>query len=261
MMSEHPLDAPEIVSRLFYPRSAQRGSSTIPNTQDGVVMIDPQEAIMIGYRMYQPETPEAVILLFHGNGEVAADYDFIAGQYLSMNVIFIVADFRGYGWSSGMPLTSTLLTDAEVVAKALPEILGERDSLPKYIMGRSLGSAPAVHLAYTFPDLFKGLILESGFSDMPSVLRHLQIPVDLSRVTDMPIGNAKRLESVAMPLLVIHGEADNLLPIENGEKLFAASVAENKTFLRVRGAGHNDILMRAGASYFDALKKLMNETR
>ncbi len=260
-MSEHPLDAREIVTRLFYPRSAMRDSSIIPNTQDGVVMIDPQEAIMIGYRMYQLEKPEAVILFFHGNGEVAADYDFIAGQYLKLNVIFIVADYRGYGWSSGMPLTSTLLSDAEAVAKALPDILGVHDSLPKYIMGRSLGSAPAVHLAYTFPDRFKGLILESGFSDMPSVMRQLQIPVDLSRVTDMPVGNAKRLESITMPLLVIHGEADNLLPIENGEKLFAASPAQNKTFLPVRGAGHNDILMRAGASYFDALEKLMNETR
>lgn len=253
------LDAPEIVNRLFYPRPARRDTSTVPRTQDGTIRVD--DNVRLGYRLYRPENPRAVIVFFHGNGEVASDYDFIAPHYFNIRAALMVVDYRGYGWSNGSPLTSTLLTDAEAVIPALPDALGESlNTLSKYVMGRSLGSAPAIHLAYKFPDTFKGLIVESGFADMPSVVRHLGIPVDLSQISDLPIANARRMQEITLPSVVIHGEDDHLLPIENGEKLHDAATHANKVFLRIAGAGHNNIMYRAGRMYFDAISLLIDKT-
>src|SRR5690606_18733914 len=104
-MSEHPLDNPKIVNNLFYPRPAIQGNSHIPNTQDGHIPVDAH--IQLGYRLYQPETARCVIVFFHGNGEVASDYDDVAGEYLRMGCAFLVVDYRGYGWSTGRPRTTT----------------------------------------------------------------------------------------------------------------------------------------------------------
>lgn len=253
-MSEHPLDAPEITSKLFYPRRAKQGSSDYPYAKDGLIPVDAE--VSLGYRYFPVQSAKRVVLYFHGNGEVAADYDFIAPLYLATGTAMLVVDYRGYGWSSGQPLTTTLLSDAEAVLPELEAILGDAATLPRYIMGRSLGSAPATHLAHSAQERFAGLIIEAGFADMPSVFRRLQIPVDLSKISDMPIGNARRMQEIAIPTLVIHGEDDFLLPVENGQKLYDAAAAIQKTLVRIPGAGHNDLLSRrAQPIYFDALKR------
>jgi pimeloyl-ACP methyl ester carboxylesterase len=255
-MSSHPLDDPAIVSRLFYPRSANPKHSLISGSKSGTIPV--ADEFVLGYRLYVPEDPTCVILFFHGNGEVASDYDLISQAFSTVDAALLVVDYRGYGWSTGSPLTTTLLTDAEAVLPALPGILQSTklDQLPLLVMGRSLGSAPAVHLAYKFPERFKGLIIESGFADMPSVFHNLRIPVDLSKVTDLPIGNVQRMEEIRLPLLVLHGENDTLLPVENGQKLFDASPNPGKMLFRIPHAGHNDILQHSRI-YFGALARFI----
>jgi len=253
-MSNHPLDDPAIVSRLFYPRRAIQGRSEFRGAKDGLVSV--ADGVSLGYRYFALVAAKRVLLYFHGNGETAADYDYIAPLYAGMDTALLVVDYRGYGWSNGQPLTSTLLTDGESVPPALEGILGDEHTLPLYLMGRSLGSGPAIHLAHKLPDHFAGLIVESGFADMPSVFRRLQIPVDLDTISDLPVGNAKRMASIHLPTLVIHGEEDRVLPVENGQKLYDASAASHKRLLRVPGAGHNDLLSRASReAYMGALQQ------
>src|SRR5260221_6840943 len=93
----------------------------------------------------------------------------------------------------------------------------------RYVMGRSLGSAPAIHLAHAHPESFRGLILESGFADVPSLLRQLGVAPEIVDKTGDESGNMRKLSELKMPLLVIHGEQDVLLPIEHGERLYQAS--------------------------------------
>jgi pimeloyl-ACP methyl ester carboxylesterase len=258
-MSTHPLDDPAIISLLFYPRPAQPGSSRVPNTRDGTIPV--LGDIVLGHRLYNPENPTCVVLFFHGNGEVASDYDDISQGYFACDAALLIVDYRGYGWSTGTPLTTALLTDAEAVLPVLSDILKPAGlfDLPVFIMGRSLGSAPAIHLAHAAPDRFAGLIIESGFADMPSVFRNLGIPVDLSKVTDLPVANTRRMQEIDLPLLVIHGENDTLLPVENGQQLFDASPVDNKTILRVPRAGHNDLLYYGFRIYFGALARFIQE--
>ena len=259
-MNTHPLDDRRIISNLFYPRAIKPGKSRVPNTTDGTIPIT--DDIVLGYRLYQPANPTALVMYFHGNGEVASDHDRIAPLYFDLNAAFLIIDYRGYGWSTGSPLTSTLLTDGDYAMQALPHILPAAiQTLPKFIMGRSLGSAPAVYLAHQYPDQFQGLIIESGFADMPSVFQRLGIPVDLSQLSHIPIANALRMEEINMPVLVIHGEQDSLLPIENGEKLYDSAACTQKTFVRIPGAGHNDLLFYGMDRYFGGIAQFMREAQ
>jgi hypothetical protein len=254
-MLEQLLDSPMVTSMLFYPRPARPGASGIPNTRDGTFAV--ADGVHLGYRLFRPADPAGVILFFHGNGEIAADYDPIAPFFFAINAALLVVDYRGYGWSSGRPLTSALIRDAEAIMPSLPDALDDLAAKPLYVMGRSLGSAPASHLAYRLPERFRGVILESAFADMPSVVARLGLPIALPIGDDLPLNNIGKIAQSDLPLLVIHGERDQLLPVENGQRLYDASPAPRKRILRVPGAGHNDVMVADTDAYFGTIRDLI----
>lgn len=249
------LDNPLIVNNLFYPRADSPGSSQ-PNVSDGSIPV--ADGVALGYRLYRHAHATPVILYFHGNGEIASDYDNLAPEFLRAGASLLVVDYRGYGWSGGKPLVSTLLTDAEKVVPALPGLLGRADA-PLFVMGRSLGSAPAVHLAAAQPAAIKGLIIESGFAHEPSLFRRLQIPDALLQAVPSVFGNEGKMANIHLPLLVIHGQRDTLIPPENGQALYDASPSAHKTIVTIPGAGHNDLLYYGMERYFAALTAFVRE--
>jgi len=259
----HPLDHPQITSHLFFPRKAQPHTKPVNNTFDGSIQLPDDESI--GYRLHVKTPDSPLIVYFHGNGEVVSDYDTIARMYHDIGASLLVVDYRGYGWSTGAPLTSKMLPDAAATLKALPDILqtaGVGD-IPIFIKGRSLGSAPAIYLALTAPESFKGLIIESGFADTPSLFKRLRIavPDDIADDDTLPINNISKMKRIVLPLLVIHGEEDQLLPVTHGQALFDASSVTGKTILRIPGAGHNDLLWVGKQRYFSVLSQFIQNYR
>lgn len=256
----HLLDNPLILQGVFFPRQAEMNPNAFPNQFDGLIPVD--EHIQLGYRLYKHSNTAPLLLYFHGNGEVASDYNGIAKLYHEIGLSLLVVDYRGYGWSSGKPLITTMLSDAAKAVEAIPQILQQAQidaNVSRFIMGRSLGSAPAIYVAYRFPDVFKALIIESGFADAPSVFKRLGvlIPESLHNNFELPISNTRKLEQVTMPLLVIHGTVDRVLPYENGLALFNASSSEDKKMLPIHGAGHNDLMMFGKKDYFGAIQVLV----
>ncbi|MBN1309857.1 MAG: alpha/beta fold hydrolase [Anaerolineae bacterium] len=246
------LDNPLILSFLFHPRPAQPGTSRLDNAIDGTIPVD--DDMVLGYRLYAHEPGAPIILFFHGNAEIAPDYEDIAPLYHHAGASLMIVDYRGYGWSTGKPLVSTLLSDTEAVHKALPGILAAAvlaDS-PVVVMGRSLGSACAIHLASRHPGDLRGLIIESGFAYVVPLLARLGLPIMGDADINDPINNIGKMCSISLPLLIIHGESDTLIPVEEGQALYDASPAKLKTIKRVRGAGHNDLLYYA-EEYFAAM--------
>lgn len=252
------LDNPLVLSILFYPRAASPGGGR-EGVYDGTIPVE--DDVVLGYRLYTHEPGGPVILYFHGNGEIASDYDSIAPAYHRAGTSFLVVDYRGYGWSTGRPLVSALLSDVEAVEKALPEILGRANLSggALLVMGRSLGSACAIHMAHEYPELFKGLIIESGFSHTIPLMARLGIPTEtLANIPD-PIGNVRKMQAIGVPLLVIHGEHDTLIPVENGQALYDASPSTLKRIVRIARAGHNDLLYYGLDRYFAAIAEFVSE--
>jgi pimeloyl-ACP methyl ester carboxylesterase len=202
-----------------------------------------------------------VIIYFHGNGEIAPDYDYSAGEYRRAGASLLVIDYRGYGWSTGRPLASTLLSDAEQAADVLPDILDAvgYGTAPLFLMGRSLGSAPAIHLAHRNEDRYRGLIIESGFSMMIPLLARLGLVVPQISGAPDPLGNLDKMREIGLPLLVIHGENDQLIPVSNGQALYDASPADLKRIKRIPYAGHNDLQMVAVDEYFAAIGDFLRD--
>ncbi len=254
------LDNPLVLSTLFYPRPAQPGNSRVEDTHDGTIPV--ADDTVLGYRLYahQPDAP--ILLYFHGNGEIASDHDLFAPHYRSAGVSLLVVDYRGYGWSTGSPKVSTLISDVDPIMAALPDIAKEAglSASTLLVMGRSLGSAPAIHAAHTYPDRFRGIIIESGFARAMRLLARLGLPPIVTDRLPDPVGNDRKLSELDLPLLIIHGENDSLLPISHAQQLYDASPATDKTLLRIHGAGHNDLLAIGMDRYFDAIASFMQRT-
>lgn len=249
---------PIINQMIFYPRQAPKGVGLLDGAVDGVIAVDGAE---LGYRFY-PSGQPAVLLYFHGNGEIVHDHDMSAHSYRQAGASLLVVDYRGYGWSTGKPTVGTLLPDAEAVVEAVPGILKE-NNLPNanlFVMGRSLGSLTAVHVAHQFSERFKGLIIESGIANSKTIMmRLLGLPAHALDAIKDPMDNVRKIEQTDLPLLVIHGEEDSLIPVSNAQALFDASPAEGKSLLRVPKAGHNDLLYHAADAYFAAIEMLLRQ--
>jgi len=261
-MSQHPLDNPQITGALFFPRRAVPQKSPTNAWQDGTIQVD--DTVKVGYRFFIHQADSPVMLFFHGNGEVASDYVGIADFYAShAGVSLLVVDYRGYGWSTGRPLTTRMLPDAKVVLDKLPKVLeaaNVKPDVPLFVKGRSLGSAPAIYLGLVASDRFKGMIIESGYADAPSLFRRLgfAIPENIKSDDTLPINNAEKIKRVQLPLLVIHGTDDAIIPVAHGKELHSNSPIEDKRLVVITGAGHNNLIGVAFETYFSAIGEFVN---
>ena len=154
------LDDPRVVDVLFHPRP-----DTGPNSGPDL-KIPVTDTITLGANLYLAQESSPVIVLFHGNGEVASDYAAIAELYVERNITLMVVDYRGYGFSGGEPTGSALLRDARAAFHhVLPQLQDFGMSTQSmFVMGRSLGSAAAIEIASSVRHNLAGLIIESGFA-------------------------------------------------------------------------------------------------
>lgn len=251
----HPmLDQPEVLRVLFYPRREYPFTSEPPGAHPVAVEVEP--GINVGGRLYVagPEAP--AILFFHGNGEIAADYDEIAPLYTRLGITLLVADYRGYGTSGGTPTGSNLLTDAVTVFDAVDDIFEDHRLTPSrlYVMGRSLGSAAAIDVAVHAGERLAGLIIESGGWDAVALLARLGVRVQGGEENRDGFGNRAKIGRITIPTLIIHGENDLLIPPTDGRELYRASGAQDKQLVLIPGAGHNDLIIVGMAQYFGAIR-------
>jgi len=274
---------------LFHPRQAEprvdcndKPAWAIDGMQifDGSCHIgeyDGYPAARIGYRMLVNRTtpPEDTPLLvyYHGNGEICTEYTFYAGLYQKFPVTLMVFDYRAYGWSTGEPQMGCLTKDPVMCMRKLPELL-EMHKLPwpwpapLILMGRSLGSAVAGRLIGHFPDMFDGLIIDSGtandkeqhYSDMLawsgphkeetesafSAMRELvqeSLPVgcEIGQSLIAPLGTCDSIRGYRGLVLVIHGVNDFIVPPVNGKRNYDAATHSYGRALVELPADHNNL--------------------
>ena len=96
------MDRPEILERLFFPRRELPEEARPGSGMPHVVKV--AEDVSIGCRFYPSTKSGPSLLYFHGNGEIAADYDYVAPLYQERGINLFVADYRGYGAATGVPV-------------------------------------------------------------------------------------------------------------------------------------------------------------
>jgi hypothetical protein len=257
MANLHKLDRPEISRVLFHPRTS--GRDTPPQAKDLSFEVEP--GIAIGCRLFTAEKNSPLVFFFHGNGEIVPDYDPVGPHYTAQGLNFLVADFRGYGWSAGTPSAGTLLEDAGKIYEKATAWLAENGYTGKiFVMGRSLGSGCAIDLAYRFEEMTSGLIIESGFAETLPLLRTLGVDPEALDIEEKDcFNNEEKISKVTMPTYILHGQRDSLIPLSHAYGLHAASGARVKELQIVPGADHNSIMTVAGVMYFQAIKGFIDK--
>lgn len=252
------MDEPEILRRLFFPRRELPGEAVSGGAEELSIVVD--RDISVGCRFYPAGESAPAVLFFHGNGEIAADYDYVAPLYRKRPLNLFVADYRGYGKSGGTPGCAALVADCRPLFEGFVSFLRDRGYTGGlFVMGRSLGSAAAIEVAYRHQDRLKGLIVESGFAGETSQLDRLGV----THLFDHPerivgFGNDIKIREVRIPTLVIHGEWDDIIPAEEGRRLLELSGASEKKSLFIPNAGHNDLLDVAPEEYMAAIELFCN---
>ena len=179
--------------------------------------------------------PRAIILYAHGNGGNVGMWGHVARQLRDRNkVAILVFDYRGYGRSEGTPSEQGVLMDARAARAWLARRTGVAEK-EIVLMGRSLGGGVAVDLAAN--DGARGLVLQSTFTSLPDVAA--------TRMPVAPMLMKYRFDSLSKiakyhgPVLISHGDADGLIPFEQGKRLFATA-NEPKQFFAIPRGDHND---------------------
>lgn len=254
------LDKPEITSILFYPRSYY--SHCIESQEVITLQIPVDDNVFIDGRIYcSPEANTAVILYFHGNGETVSDYDGIAPYYTKLGLTLFVVDYRGYGLSSSSPTATTLISDATAIYHQINQILGQQDikNPSIFVMGRSLGSAAAIEVAYQAGQNISGLIIESGFAYTFDLLYRLGGFSFYLPSEDNGFRNLEKIGYITVPCLFIHGKQDNIIPITDTLALQRACRAHYKLTLTISQASHNDLFSCGLLNYFNAIYRFIRD--
>ncbi len=248
------LDKPEILQFIFYPRKDLFETSAAANVIAGTIPVD--EAVSVSYCFYFSGRRYPNILFFHGNGEVASDYGPIGSIYNQIGANLFVADYRGYGRSGGNPTLTNMIKDAHPLFEGFKRVLKEKGfSGSFFLMGRSLGSASAIELSSNYQSQLSGLIIESGFANMFNLFGYLGFPLKALGISvpETP-SNLGLIRKISLPTLVMHGEYDQIVPVEEGRALYETIASKDKRLLIIPGVDHNTIFMGGMKQYIQALK-------
>jgi len=183
------------------------------------------------------EQPKGHALLLHGN---AGNVTLLAETLRTLNrrhkLAVLALDYRGFGKSEGQPSEQGLYQDARAARHWLAdkEHIAEGDVI---LMGVSLGGAVAVDLAAR--EGARGLVLANTFTSLPAAAQQ-QVPwLPMGLVLSTRMDSLSKIENYHGPLLISHGEADEVVPYSHGQALYAAAPGPKK-LITVAGGKHND---------------------
>lgn len=198
---------------------------------------------------FVPGEKEITWLWFHGNaGNISYRLENMKLLHHRLALNIFIFGYRGYGRSQGKPTEQGTYLDAEAALAYLhsrPDV--NRDKI--IFFGRSLGSAVAVELATKHRCL--GLILESPPTSLVGLMRRLFPSLDQD---ELPIkyDSLSKIKHINVPLLVLHGDCDEVVPYRWGRELYEAA-NEPKRFYTIANAGHNDTYLVGGEGYIAAI--------
>jgi fermentation-respiration switch protein FrsA (DUF1100 family) len=214
------------------------------NTSDGVTLH--------GWWLEHPE-PRGQVVYFHGNGGNLSLWLDVFTDIHRRGFSILAVDYRGYGASTGSPSEKGVYLDAEATIRYFAEHL-RRENLPTIYWGRSLGSSVAAYAASrSAPD---ALILESPFPDVRTLLAGNPLMLGLSLFATYRFAASDHLNEYRGPLLVIHGDADSVIPFAAGRKVFERAPSQQKTFIALKDADHNDMYARRD-DYWPAIERFL----
>ena len=208
---------------------------------------------------FVPGDSETTLLWLHGNaGNIGGRLDNLRMLHDALGLSVLIFDYRGYGQSGGVPSEAAMYEDAEAALEFLRSDKGLDPVESIVLFGRSLGGAVAVETAARRS--VRGVVLESAFTSIRDMARrtHPYLPSSLvMRMIESRFDALSRIPDVRSPVLILHGDRDDLVPADHARRLFDAAAGPKSLYL-IGGASHNDTYLVGGAPYFDALRTFID---
>ncbi len=197
---------------------------------------------LVAWYRAPPEEAASVMVLFHGNAGTIADRAFKAEAFAQAGLGVLLVEYRGYGGNPGAPSETGFYEDARAAARFLE---GRGIARGRWVLyGESIGAGPALELARALSasgqGVAGGVILEAAFTSTAAVAaRHYWFLPTRLIVRDR-FENADKIAHIGAPLLILHGERDEIVPAAHARRLFELA-REPKSLTLVSEAGHNNL--------------------
>ena len=244
-------------SMLFYPARGQHVTPAQVGLSYEERFVTTEDGVRVQtWWLPAAERGTTTVITFHGNAGTVADRLPWIQTVVEAGVSVLAVEYRGYGDSEGRPSEEGLAADARAglaLARELAAARGDRI----VVHGRSLGGAVAIRLASDVAGAapaLDGVIVESTFTALRDMANRSGIPL-ASHLVAYEFASVDRIVESPVPLLVVHGEADELIPVAMGERLVerARAAGREVTWLSVPGGTHNDTWFVGGRRYWDAV--------
>jgi fermentation-respiration switch protein FrsA (DUF1100 family) len=225
----------------YFPESYRTAPAAagLPEAEEVVVDTADGERVLLWH--LPPRGDKPVILYLHGNGGALRHRVDRFRALTADGTGLIALSYRGYSGSTGRPTEAGLLEDAAAAyAFAAARYPPERIAL----WGESLGSGVAVALAAEKP--VGRVVLEAGFSSAADIGAGVYWYVPVRLLMKDQFRSDQRIKRVTAPVLILHGELDDVIPVAYGERLFTMVPGE-KRMIRYPGGYHGDSDRHGGA--------------
>jgi len=248
-MTQSVLDHELLSQRYFFPRRKELENTFWVEHGD----------IRLSCYYHQPFPDAKTVIYFHGNGEIVEDYlELFVPVFEQLGFNLFLAEYRGYGMSTGEPGLAAMLEDVEHIIKAVGKPL---DQL--VLFGRSIGSLYAIHGASIFPEI-PGLIIESGVAEILERVLLRAKPeelgvhmTELEKAVATDFNHQEKLGKYKGSTFVMHAEHDSMVSCMHGLKLhqWAPDPKAMKIFEK---GDHNDIFYVNSEEYFTLIYQFIS---
>ena len=222
--------------RLLYfldPRRTEPATAGLADVREMTISTPDGQKLIAWYGKAKPGKP--TLLFFHGNGGALEHRGLLMRKYLDHGYGMFMLTYRGFGGSTGSPTEKDNVADAGL---AYDRLMSEGVPPTSIILyGESLGSGVATQVAKT--KRAAGLILDSPFTSVTDRAAEIYPFLPVRLLLADRYESSRHIRDVRMPLLIIHGEADQVVPVRMGRALFALA-NEPKSIATFPGGGHNN---------------------
>ena len=222
-----------------------------------VVTLQTEDDLELGAWFIPPAAAPSgyTVIVFNGNAGHRAYRAGLARGFAAHGHATLLFDYRGYGGNPGLPHERGIIRDARA---ALAYVRARPNVDPRRIVyfGESLGTAVAVQLAIEYAPA--AIILRSPFASFVSMASAHMPWVPARWLLRDRFDSIAVVDKVTSPLLVIAGDQDEIVPIEDSEALFGRA-REPKRFITIAGANHNDEALTDGPRVIEAVEQWLGK--
>lgn len=241
---------------LLFPGRASAGTRAMHLPEGAVELRDLRVGSSQLYGLYLPaEHAERALLFFGGNGEYVAVQVPELETLHDLGADVLAVDYPGYGGSEGHPSETSI---AEAGLAAYDELARRAPGRPIAVIGRSLGSFAALHVAAERE--VESVVLLAPFTSLRTLAARTMPFVPVRLLLRHRLDNLATLERVEVPIVVIHNRDDEIVPFEMGEAV-AAAASESGKLVESDGGGHNSMAILPGTREAVLIAEVLDEAR